>query len=88
MDDSIQVRCPKCQSKFRDRARRVVPGYSRECPQCEIVLFFEEGVPKREIQDALKEAERLRRALRREEENKVEKTRFVRTRSATPDTNP
>jgi hypothetical protein len=80
MDDSVQVRCPKCKSKFRDRARRVVPGYSRECPHCEVVLFFEESVPKPDIQFALKEAERVRRALRREEEEKVLKTVFVRTR--------
>jgi NAD-dependent SIR2 family protein deacetylase len=80
MDDSVQVRCPKCKSKFRDRARRVVPGYSRECPQCEVVLFFEESVPKPDIKAALKDAERVRRALRREEENKVVKTTFVRAR--------
>ena len=66
-DDSVQIRCPRCKSKFRDRARRVQSGYSRECPSCERVIFFEGGSPNNDIRDALHAAERVRRALRQEE---------------------
>ena len=67
MDDSLQLRCPKCKAKFRDRARRVVSGYSRQCPTCEAVIFFEDGMPNEIVRDALKAAERLRRAMREAE---------------------
>ena len=76
-DDSIQIRCPRCKSKFRDRARRLQSGYSRECPHCETVIFFEEGSPHSSIRDALREAERVRRALR-EEEPKATPPAYVR----------
>ena len=66
-DDSVQIRCPKCKSKFRDRARKIQSGYSRECPRCERVIFFERGSPNDDIRDALQEAERVRRAIRQEE---------------------
>jgi NAD-dependent SIR2 family protein deacetylase len=67
-DDSVQVRCPRCKAKFRDRARRVQSGYSRQCPSCDGVLFFEEGTPNNDIRDALRAAERVRRLLRDEED--------------------
>jgi len=66
-DDSIQIRCPKCKSKFRDRARRVQSGYSRECPSCERVIFFEAGSPNSDVREALHQAERVRRLLRQDE---------------------
>jgi hypothetical protein len=49
---------------FRDRARRVQSGYSRQCPCCEVVLFFEETSPDRNIQRALNSARALRKVLR------------------------
>ncbi|OJU14736.1 MAG: hypothetical protein BGN84_09020 [Afipia sp. 62-7] len=64
MDDSFLIRCPKCRGSFRDKARRVQNGYSRQCPMCERVLFFEEGMPDKSIQKALIEARTLRKALR------------------------
>jgi phage FluMu protein Com len=42
MDDSVQIKCNRCKSVFRDRARRLQNGYSRQCPSCEVVLFFDE----------------------------------------------
>jgi hypothetical protein len=66
-DDTIQVRCSRCKSKFRDKARRVRDGYSRQCPTCECMVFFLDGSPNNDIQDALREAERVRKVLREEE---------------------
>jgi hypothetical protein len=64
MDDSVQIRCTRCRSTFRDRARRVQPGYSRQCPNCEVVIFFEESSSDKNVQTTLLAAHRLRRALR------------------------
>lgn len=64
MDDSLLIRCTKCKGSFRDKARRVQNGYSRQCPLCERVLFFEEGTPDKNVQKALREARQLRKALR------------------------
>ena len=65
-DGAVQVRCPKCKVKFRDKAARVQSGYSRECPHCEAVIFFEAGSPDLDIRNALPEAERIRRVLKGE----------------------
>ena len=67
MDDSVQVRCTRCKNVFRDRARRVQSGYSRQCPCCEVVVFFEETSPDKNVQRALTAARRLRKELRDEE---------------------
>lgn len=68
VDDTIQVRCTKCKGSFRDRARRVQSGYSRQCPNCEVIIFFEEGAIDRNVQLALRNAKRLRRELRAADE--------------------
>ncbi len=70
-DDTVLIRCSRCKSKFRDKARRVRSGYSRQCPGCECVVFFEDGSPNRDIHDALREAERVRKTLREEESEKI-----------------
>ncbi len=70
-DDTVQIRCPRCKSKFRDKARRVLSGYSRQCPACECMVFFEDGSPNKDIHEALREAERVRKALRDEEVEKI-----------------
>jgi NAD-dependent SIR2 family protein deacetylase len=64
VEDTVQVRCTKCKGSFRDRARRIQNGYSRQCPNCEVILFFEEGTMDRTIQRAIRDARQLRRALR------------------------
>jgi len=71
VDDTIQVRCSRCKSKFRDKARRVRDGYSRQCPTCECMVFFQEGSPNKDVDAALREAERVRKLLRQEMEQKV-----------------
>jgi len=67
MDDSVQVCCTRCKNVFRDRARRVQSGYSRQCPCCEVVLFFEETSPDKNIKRALSAARGVRKVLREEE---------------------
>jgi DNA-directed RNA polymerase subunit RPC12/RpoP len=67
MDDSVQIRCTRCKSNFRERARRLQPGYSRQCPNCEVIIFFEESSADKNVQTALLAARRLRRALREAE---------------------
>jgi len=71
IDDTVQVRCSRCKSKFRDKARRVRDGYSRQCPSCECIMFFLDGSPNKDIHEALREAERVRKALREEEFEKI-----------------
>jgi DNA-directed RNA polymerase subunit RPC12/RpoP len=63
MDDSIQIRCSKCHARFRDRARRIQNGYARECPNCNVLIFFEGESHDEHIKGALKAAHKLRRAL-------------------------
>jgi DNA-directed RNA polymerase subunit RPC12/RpoP len=63
MDDSIQIRCSRCNSSFRDRARRIQNGYARECPGCNALIFFESESHDEHIKRALKAAHKLRRLL-------------------------
>ena len=67
MDDSVQIRCTRCRSTFRERARRLQPGYSRQCPNCEVIIFFEESSADKNVQTSLLAARRLRRVLREAE---------------------
>src|ERR1700729_4037737 len=67
MEDSIQVTCTRCKSRFRDRARRVQSGYSRQCPNCEVIIFFEESTFDKNVQTAMRAAKRVRRTLRENE---------------------
>jgi predicted nucleic acid-binding Zn-ribbon protein len=67
MDDSVQVRCRRCKTVFRDRARRMQNGYSRQCPCCEVVLFFDEDSAEPTIKRSMKAARRIRAALREQE---------------------
>jgi predicted nucleic acid-binding Zn-ribbon protein len=62
--DSVQIRCTRCKSVFRDRARRLQNGFSRQCPTCEVVLFFDEDSHDANIKRAMKTARRVRAALR------------------------
>lgn len=71
MDDSVQVRCTKCKSVFRDRARRVQTGYSRQCPNCEVVIFFEDHSNDPNVKKSLLNARRMRRLLREGETQRV-----------------
>jgi predicted nucleic acid-binding Zn-ribbon protein len=64
MDDSVQIKCNRCKNVFRDRARRLQNGYSRQCPSCEVVLFFDEDSQQPHIKTAMRAARRLRKELR------------------------
>ena len=70
MSDTVQIRCTRCRSNFRERARRLQPGYSKQCPNCEVVIFFEESSSDKNVQEALLAARRLRRVLREADEVK------------------
>jgi DNA-directed RNA polymerase subunit RPC12/RpoP len=63
MDDSVQIRCSRCNANFRDRARRIQNGYARECPNCNVLIFFEGESHDQHIKRALKAAHKMRRAL-------------------------
>ena len=64
MLDSVQVKCTRCKNVFRDRARRLQNGFSRQCPCCEVVLFFDEDSQDPNIKKAMRAARRARRELR------------------------
>jgi hypothetical protein len=70
MSDTVQIRCTRCRSNFRERARRLQAGYSKQCPNCEVVIFFEESSSDKNVQEALLAARRLRRVLREADEVK------------------
>ncbi len=67
MEDSVQIRCTRCKNVFRDRAQRLQNGYSRQCPSCEIVLFFDEDSHDSNIKRAMRTARRARKELRESE---------------------
>jgi predicted nucleic acid-binding Zn-ribbon protein len=62
--DSVQIRCTRCKNVFRDRARRLKNGFSRQCSCCEVVLFFDEDSHDANIKRAMKTARRVRAELR------------------------
>jgi predicted nucleic acid-binding Zn-ribbon protein len=77
MDDTVQLRCHRCKSVFRDKARRVQSGYSRQCVSCETIMFFEDGSIDRNVQRTLRDAKRVRKALREHEAEKIARGPFV-----------
>lgn len=66
-DDSVQVKCRRCKGAFRERARRLQNGYSRQCPTCEVVLFFDEDSQDQTIRRAMRNARQVRAAQREAE---------------------
>ena len=67
MDDQVQIRCTRCKTVFRERARRMQNGFSRQCPSCEVVLFLEEDSPDQNMKRAMKTARKVRKDLREAE---------------------
>jgi hypothetical protein len=63
MDDTVQIKC-RCKNAFRERARRLQNGYTRQCPSCEILLFFDEDSQDPNIKKAMRTARRVRKELR------------------------
>jgi hypothetical protein len=90
MDDSVQIRCHRCKSSFREKARRLQSGYSRQCISCETMLFFDDDSNDRNVRRTLREAKQVRKALREAEFEKLTATpvastgrEFSNSRSAT-----
>ena len=77
-DDSVQVRCRRCRGVFRERARRLQSGYSRQCPTCEVVLFFDADSHDQAIRRAMKSARQVRAALREAEMEQPRRRRLTR----------
>jgi hypothetical protein len=67
MTDEVRVKCPRCKGVFRERARRLTSGHTRQCSGCDTVIFFEDGSPIPEVKAAMKEARDIRRTMREEE---------------------
>ncbi|QDP26335.1 hypothetical protein [Bradyrhizobium cosmicum] len=62
--NSVQIQCTRCKGVFRDRAGRLQDGYSRQCPGCEVVLFFAEDSQHPFIKRAMRDARKVRKELR------------------------
>jgi late competence protein required for DNA uptake (superfamily II DNA/RNA helicase) len=74
LDDSVQIRCHRCKGTFREKARRLQSGYSRQCISCETMLFFDDASADKNIQRTLREARKIRKALREAEFEKLSAT--------------
>ncbi|EJN14906.1 hypothetical protein PMI42_01527 [Bradyrhizobium sp. YR681] len=61
---SVQIQCTRCKGVFRDRAGRLQDGYSRQCPGCEVVLFFAEDSQHPFIKRAMRSARKARKEQR------------------------
>jgi len=56
MADFVQITCMRCKNVFRERAKRLQNGYSRQCPCCEVILFFDEDSQNPNIKRAMRTA--------------------------------
>jgi DNA-directed RNA polymerase subunit RPC12/RpoP len=63
MDDSIQITCSTCKASFRDYAGRLHNGYERECPRCNVLIFFDTESSDLEMNRALTNASRVRNTI-------------------------
>jgi len=63
----VQIECPRCKNRFRDSATRLQSGYSRQCPSCEIVLFFDEDSQNPMVKLTMRRAREVRKRLREAE---------------------
>jgi predicted nucleic acid-binding Zn-ribbon protein len=61
---SVQIQCTRCKGVFRDHAGRLQDGYTRQCPGCEVVLFFAEDSQHPFIKRAMRDARKVRKELR------------------------
>jgi DNA-directed RNA polymerase subunit RPC12/RpoP len=62
--DSVQIKCSRCKNVFRERARRLQNGHSRQCPSCEVIIFFDEDSQAPNVKGAMRQARRIRKELR------------------------
>jgi hypothetical protein len=56
---------------FRERAGRLQDGFSRQCPSCEAVLFFNETSSDLNIKRAMRDAREGRKRLRDAERERL-----------------
>ncbi|MHC2578646.1 putative nucleic acid-binding Zn-ribbon protein [Bradyrhizobium diazoefficiens] len=63
----VQIQCTRCKSVFRDRAGRLQDGYFRQCPSCEVVLFFAEDSQHPFVKRAMRNARKARKEQREAE---------------------
>ena len=63
----VQIQCTRCKTMFRDRAGRLQDGYSRQCPCCEVVLFFADDAQHPFIKRAMRSARQARKEQREAE---------------------
>ena len=73
VEDQVQVRCTRCKNVFRERAARLQDGFSRQCPSCEAVIFFNEGTADPNIRRALREAREMNKRIRALEHERLER---------------
>ncbi|MBP0114836.1 hypothetical protein EAV90_12030 [Bradyrhizobium vignae] len=78
---SVQIQCTRCKNVFRDRAGRLQDGYSRQCPSCEVVLFFAEDSQHPFIQRAMRDARKVRKEMREAEAVRLAALEPLATRS-------
>ncbi|KYG19541.1 hypothetical protein SE92_04100 [Bradyrhizobium sp. AT1] len=78
---SVQIQCTRCKNVFRDRAGRLQDGYSRQCPGCEVVLFFAEDSQHPFIKRAMRNARTVRKQMRELEAAKLAAPELQGTRS-------
>jgi len=71
IEDTVQIRCHRCKGSFREKARRVQNGFSRQCISCETMLFFDEGSADKNVQRTLREARQVRKVLREAEAERL-----------------
>lgn len=60
----VEVTCPKCKGKFKQRVEAMRPGASRRCPYCGVTIEFE-GDDGRKAQQAMDGLEREIKKLSR-----------------------
>ncbi|WP_407122461.1 hypothetical protein [Bradyrhizobium sp. STM 3561] len=78
---SVQIQCTRCKNVFRDRAGRLQDGYSRQCPSCEVVLFFAEDSQHPFIKRAMRDARKVRKEMREAEAVRLAALEQLATRS-------
>ena len=71
IDDTVLIRCHRCKGSFRDKARRIQSGYSRQCISCETMLFFDSDSNDKNVKRTMREAKQVRKELREAEELKI-----------------
>lgn len=62
MDIELDIPCPSCQKKFKEKARNIKAGNSKICPHCKKTIKYE-GDDLSKIQKSLDDFERSLKKL-------------------------